>query len=127
MKIRELVKDAVVSCYADEPIECAVAKMYAANVGSVVVVDRGGRPIGIITERDVVRLLAQEVDFKTPLEQVARKNLITASPDDTALSAAVKMIENNIRHMPVVEGGRVVGVVSIRDVLRALLTAEAFP
>jgi len=37
------------------------------------------------------------------------------------------MIENNIRHMPVVEGGRVVGVISIRDVLRALVTAEAFP
>ena len=65
--------------------------------------------------------------FKTPLEQVARKSLITASPDDTVLSAAVKMIENNIRHMPVVEGGRVIGVISIRDVLRALLTAEAFP
>ncbi|MEM1932302.1 MAG: CBS domain-containing protein, partial [Pyrobaculum sp.] len=40
---------------------------------------------------------------------------------------AVKMIENNIRHMPVVEGGRLVGMVSIRDVLRALLTTEAFP
>jgi CBS domain-containing protein len=101
--------------------------MYAANVGSVVVLDRSGRPVGIVTERDVVRFLAQEVDLKTPLENVARKNLITASPEDSVVSAAVKMIENNIRHMPVVEGGRLIGVISIRDVLRALVAAEAFP
>jgi CBS domain-containing protein len=127
MKVRDLLKDAVVSCREDEPLECAVAKMYATNVGSVVVVDRAGHPVGIVTERDVVRFLAQQVDFKTPLGQVARKSLITVSPEDSTLSAAVKMIENNIRHMPVVEGGRLVGVISIRDVLRALLTAEAFP
>ena len=127
MKVRDLLKDAVVSCREDEPLECAVAKMYATNVGSVVVVDRAGHPVGIVTERDVVRFLAQDVDFKTPLGQVARKSLITVSPEDSTLSAAVKMIENNIRHMPVVEGGRLVGVISIRDVLRALLTAEAFP
>lgn len=127
MKVRDLLRDNVISCYSDEPIECAVAKMYAANVGSVVVVDRAGSPIGIVTERDVVRFLAQEIDLKTPLEQVARKNLITASPDESVVSAAAKMIEHNIRHMPVVEGGRVVGVISIRDVLRALVTAEAFP
>jgi CBS domain-containing protein len=101
--------------------------MYAANVGSVVVLDRSGRPVGIVTERDVVRFLAQEVDLKTPLESVARKNLITASPEDSVVSAAVKMIENNIRHMPVVEGGRLIGVISIRDVLRALVATEAFP
>jgi CBS domain-containing protein len=127
VKIRDLLKDAIVSCREDEPLECVVAKMYAANVGSVVVVDAAGRPVGIVTERDIVRFLAQEVDFKTPLGQVARKSLITASPDDSLISAAVKMIENNIRHLPVVEGGRLVGVISIRDVLRALLAAEAFP
>jgi len=127
MKVKDLVRDAVISCYVDEPIECAVAKMYAANVGSVVVLERDGRLAGIVTERDIVRFLAQDVDLKTPLGQVARKQVITASPDETAISAAVKMIENNIRHMPVVEGGRVIGVVSIRDVLRALLAAEAFP
>jgi len=127
MKVRDLVRDTVISCYVDEPVECAVAKMYAANVGSVVVLERDGRLAGIVTERDIVRFLAQEVDLKTPLGQVARKQVITASPDETVVSAAVKMIENNIRHMPVVEGGRVIGVVSIRDVLRALLAAEAFP
>ncbi|ABO08089.1 CBS domain-containing protein [Pyrobaculum calidifontis] len=127
MKVRDLVRDTVISCYVDEPVECAVAKMYAANVGSVVVLERDGRLAGIVTERDIVRFLAQEVDLKTPLGQVARKQVITASPDEAVVSAAVKMIENNIRHMPVVEGGRVIGVISIRDVLRALLAAEAFP
>jgi CBS domain-containing protein len=127
VKVRDLVRDNIVYCYGDEPIECAVAKMYAANVGSVVILDRSGRPVGIVTERDVVRFLAQEVDLKTPLESVARKNLITASPEDSVVSAAVKMIENNIRHLPVVEGERLIGVISIRDVLRALVATEAFP
>ncbi len=127
MKVRDLLKDNVIFCYADEPVECAVAKMYAANVGSVVVMDRANRPVGIVTERDIVRFLAQEIDLKTPLEQVAKKSLITVSPEESIVSAAAKMIENNIRHMPVVEGGRVVGVISIRDVLRALVTAEVFP
>ncbi|MEM4839078.1 MAG: CBS domain-containing protein, partial [Pyrobaculum sp.] len=104
MKIKDLVRDSVITCVEEEPIECAVAKMYAANVGSVVVVDRSGRPVGIVTERDIVRFLAQEIDLKTPLGQAARKSLITASPDDSVVSTAVKMIENNIRHMPVVEG-----------------------
>ena len=96
-----MVRDTVISCYVDEPVECAVAKMYAANVGSVVVLERDGRLAGIVTERDIVRFLAQEVDLKTPLGQVARKQVITASPDEAVVSAAVKMIENNIRHMAV--------------------------
>jgi len=127
MKVKDLVRGAVVSCYVDEPVECAVVKMYTANVGSIVVLERDGRLVGIVTERDIIRFLAQEIDLKTPLGQVARKQVITASPDEVAISAAMKMIENNIRHMPVVEGDKVIGVVSIRDVLRALLAAEAFP
>ncbi|ABL88390.1 putative signal-transduction protein with CBS domains [Pyrobaculum islandicum DSM 4184] len=127
MKVKDLVKNSVISCYIDEPIECAIAKMYAANVGSVVVLDRSGNPVGIVTERDIVRFLAQEIDLKTPLEKVARKTLITASVEDSIISAAVKMIEHNIRHMPVVDQGKIIGVISIRDVLRALLTTEAFP
>ncbi|MFN7105968.1 MAG: CBS domain-containing protein [Pyrobaculum sp.] len=127
MKVGDLLKSSVISCQEDEPIECVVAKMYTSNVGSVVVVDKANSPVGIVTERDIVRFIAQDIDLKTPLSHVARKGLITASPEESIISAAVKMVENNIRHMPVLERGRLVGVISIRDVLRALLTTEAFP
>ncbi|MCC6020729.1 MAG: CBS domain-containing protein [Thermoproteaceae archaeon] len=127
MKVRELISKRVVSCRDDEPIECAVIKMHAENVGSVLVVDSTESLVGIITERDVIRLVAQGVDLKMPLKSVMTRRVITAEPDEAVSSAAVKMVENNIRHLPVVEGGRVVGVVSIRDVMRALLASAAFP
>ncbi len=127
MNVRSLVKNVVISCDERETVECAVAKMYASNVGSVIVTNESGRPVGIITERDIVRFLAEDIDLKTPLGEVARKNLITASPDESVVSVAAKMIENNIRHIPVMEGDRLVGILSIRDVLRALLAEEAFP
>ncbi len=60
----------------------------------------------------------------TPLMKVMSRKLITANVSESVISAAMKMIENNIRHLPVVEEGRAVGMVSIRDLVRALMAQE---
>lgn len=99
--------------------------MYAYNVGAVLVLDDLGVPVGVFTERDLVRVVAEGLSLDTPLDRIARKELIKASPNESVLEAAAKMIEHNIRHLPVVEGNRVVGVVSIRDALRSLMALEA--
>ncbi|MGC8543891.1 MAG: CBS domain-containing protein [Vulcanisaeta sp.] len=128
MRIKELIKDGVISCKSTDPITCAVAKMYMNNVGSVLVIDEDGKPAGIFTERDLVRVIAEGISLDTPLVKVMSKRLITANTSESILSAAMKMLENNIRHLPVTEEGRVVGMVSIRDLVRALMAQElAYP
>lgn len=59
MRIKELIRDGVISCKSTDPITCAVAKMYMHNVGSVLVIDEDEKPVGIFTERDLVRVVAE--------------------------------------------------------------------
>jgi CBS domain-containing protein len=95
----------------------AIRTMVDAGVGSVVVTD-GNQPVGIFTERDVLRLAGAGADFATTrLRDVMTPNPLTISADDGILAAAQLMGQRKLRHLPVVEGGYLVGIVSIRDVL----------
>ncbi|CCC82651.1 conserved protein with 2 CBS domains [Thermoproteus tenax Kra 1] len=128
MEVKNIMNDRVVFCRGTETIRCAVSKMYAYNIGSVLVVDDRGAPIGIFTERDLVRVIAEGISLDTPLEKLAEKELIKVYPNDSIYIAAQKMIEHGIRHIPVVDAGRVVGILSIRDALRYLISLEgAYP
>ncbi|MFP3168100.1 MAG: CBS domain-containing protein [Thermoproteus sp.] len=128
MEVKNVMSDRVVYCTTRDAIRCAVSKMYAYNIGSVLVVDDVGNPVGIFTERDLVKAVAEGISLDTPLEKLAPKELIKAYPNESVFMAAQKMIEHNIRHIPVVEGNRVVGILSIRDALRSLMALEgAYP
>jgi CBS domain-containing protein len=128
MEVKNVMSDRVVYCTTRDTIRCAVSKMYAYNIGSVLVVDDVGNPVGIFTERDLVKAVAEGISLDTPLEKLAPKELIKAYPNESVIMAAQKMIEHNIRHIPVVEGNRVVGILSIRDALRSLMALEgAYP
>jgi CBS domain-containing protein len=94
----------------------------------VLIIDDDGKPLGIFTERDLVRVVAENLGLDIPLSKVMSRKLITANTSESIVSAAMKMIENNIRHLPVIEEGRAVGMVSIRDIVRALMAQElAYP
>ena len=125
MEVKNVMSDRVVYCTTRDTIRCAVSKMYAYNIGAVLVVDDVGTPVGIFTERDLVRVVAEGISLDTPLAKLAQKELIKAAPNESILMAAQKMIEHNVRHIPVVEGNRAVGMLSIRDALRSLITLEA--
>jgi len=95
----------------------AIRRMVGAGVGSVVVTE-ANQPVGIFTERDVLRLAGANADFATiVLRDVMTPNPLTVSAEDGILAAAQLMGERRLRHLPVVEGGHLVGIVSIRDVL----------
>jgi len=95
----------------------AIRRMVEAGVGSVVVTE-ANQPVGIFTERDVLRLAGANADFATiVLRDVMTPNPLTVSAEDGILAAAQLMGERRLRHLPVVEGGHLVGIVSIRDVL----------
>lgn len=94
----------------------ACAAMYARKVGAVLVVDGEHHLLGIFTGRDAVRLLAEGADAKkTPVDAVMTKNPTTLGPKATAMDALLLLNDAGFRHLPVVEGGRVVGIVSRYD------------
>jgi CBS domain-containing protein len=94
-------------------------KMVDLNVGSVVVKDFG-RLIGILTERDLLKAMAGRVHTsEARVREWMTADPITASPSMTTDEAAQTMLENGFRHLPVVEGDNVVGVVSLRRVVAA--------
>jgi citrate synthase len=114
--VGEIMSRPPVTATVDETVATAAARMREQGVGSVVVVD-GDRPIGILTERDLVRLAASA----TGAESVAGWMTVdpdSVAPDVDATTAFASLAEHGYRHIPVVDGGRLVGVVSMRDLMR---------
>ena len=125
MTLGDFMSREVLSVAPEDTIGEAAQRMADANVGSSVVLEHG-RLIGILTERDLLRAMAQRVH---PSEARVRE-WMTAEPmavseSTTADEAARLMVENGFRHLPVVEGDRTLGVVSLRDVMRHGLETEA--
>ena len=93
-----------------------------------VLVKEGGKVVGIFTERDIVKAISMGAMPDSHIMDYASKDLLTASKDEPLTSIASKMVENNIRHMPIVDAtGNVLGVVNIKDVLRMVLAFGSWP
>jgi CBS domain-containing protein len=107
---------------ADETLRSVARKLWSESVGIVVVGD-ARHPLGVISERDVVAVLAQGADPDAMAAREAMTNhIISARRHDPLFDAAGQMLDDAIRHLPVVdENGAVVGMVSVRDLLRPLL------
>jgi CBS domain-containing protein len=97
----------------------AISKMNARRIGSILVMD-GERLVGIFTERDVLtRVVPQQIDpRRTPVGEVMSRQPITISPNRTVQEAMMVMTDSHHRHLPVVQGGKVIGLVSIGDLTR---------
>ena len=124
--VSSLVKRLPVSVSPDTSVREAARIMYDNGVGSVIVVVEG-KPVGVFTERDLLKLVATGVSLDARIEGVMSKNVITVKTGDSIIKAATLMSENRIRHLPVVdEKGELVGVISIRDIVDYLgkLAAE---
>jgi CBS domain-containing protein len=111
----------VVTVRPDEHVQVAIARMLEENVGAVVVCE-GQRLVGIFTERDVLRLAGEGKEFgELKIGDVMTRRVLTLSPDVDVAEAARVMHDKKIRHVPVVEGDNVLGIVGIRDVMGALV------
>ncbi|CDI03192.1 putative Signal-transduction protein with CBS domains [Candidatus Competibacter denitrificans Run_A_D11] len=106
----------------------AIRTMNEHRVGSVMVQGPDGEPIGILTERDVVRLYAQgEGDFETMLvKDWMTTDMTTGQPDDSVSEILAIMTVKRFRHLPVIEETRMVGVISLGDLVKAQLEEIAF-
>ena len=99
-------------------------RMVDRDVGAVLVMD-GSDLAGILTERDVLRAVAAGVEEKTVVSDWMTRDPETMAPEDTTQQAAVLMIHGGFRHLPLVDGGDVVGMLSIRDLMRVVLDNAA--
>jgi CBS domain-containing protein len=111
----------VVTVGPEETVQVAIGRMMEENIGAVVVVE-GPRLAGIFTERDVLRMAAEGRDFnEVRMADVMTRSPLTVEPDVHILDAARMMGERGVRHLPVVEGENLHGVIGIRDLLRSLV------
>ena len=114
--LSSLVRRAPVTCAPDTPLRAALATMHAEHVGSMVIADAAGRPLGIFTLHDLLAQAAEnEFAFDTAIERVMSPRVIALAPSDTVHEAALLMARESIGHVCVVEQGVLRGVVSERD------------
>lgn len=114
--LESLVHRSPVTCAPQTPIQRALETMHAAHVGSIIVTDTQSQPIGVFTLHDLLRVTATSaLAFTSPIEQVMSAPALTLSPRDSAYQAALLMTRHGIGHVCLVDSGRLVGVVSERD------------
>jgi CBS domain-containing protein len=107
-----------------ETVREVVQRMVERNLGAVLVLD-AGQLVGIMTERDLMRAVAHGLNDESVVAEHMTKHPETVGPGDTTQHAAVLMIHGGFRHLPVVEGDDVVGMLSIRDLMRVVLEDSA--
>ena len=107
-----------------EALQEVAQRMVDRDVGAVLVME-GSALVGILTERDVLRAVAAGINEGTLVSDWMTRDPETMAPDDTTQHAAVLMIHGGFRHLPLVEGADVVGMLSIRDLMRVVLDNAA--
>jgi CBS domain-containing protein len=110
----------VITIRPDQTIREGIAMMENYNIGALPVLNLAGKLAGIITERDIIRhLVENEALFSLPVSEIMTKEVITGLAQDDLDSVAVTMTEKRFRHLPIMQGDMLVGIVSIGDVVKA--------
>jgi CBS domain-containing protein len=129
--VTELLKSkparAVVAVRPEDTVLEAIKVLALEDVGAAVVIS-GGRLVGIFSERDYTRkiVLKGRSSESTRVEEIMTANVVCVSPRAKTRDCMALMSEKNIRHLPVVEEGRVVGMVSIRDIVTDIIADQEF-
>lgn len=119
---------AVQTVAVDAPVSEAVATLGTHRIGAVVVVDAKGRVAGILSERDIVRRLTGDPIklLASPVSAVMTSKVITTDSRASVSDLMELMTRHRIRHLPVVEGGALVGIISIGDVVKRKIEEAEF-
>ncbi len=126
--VKEIIGDVekeIVSLHKDRTVADAVSILVENEIGALVVVDSEGKPVGMFTERDVLKCWTRkgERHFKDiSISEVMTTNLIIVEADDDLCYVTTIMIKNRIRHLPILEKNKLIAMLSIRDVVKAQVT-----
>ncbi len=115
MQIKNVMTEDVSTVQSNSPVSEAASIMKNLNVGAIPVCE-GNKPVGIVTDRDItIRNVANAEDASKEVKDVMSGNLVYGTPDMSAREAARLMSENQIRRLPIVENGNLIGIVSLGD------------
>lgn len=110
----------LISITPESTVQEALSLLSQHNIGALVVLDDAGKLTGIFSERDVVRRLVDQSDLLSqPVKSLMTAKVVTCLPQDDLMSVSSVMTERRFRHLPVVEDGALLGIISIGDVLKA--------
>ena len=123
MQISEVLRDKgdlVFTAGPGETVGAVAAMLFARRVGAVVVVEGERQVVGIISERDVVRVVAEEGGggLAKPISECMTREVIFAGPQETVDALLERMTDRRLRHLPVCQDGRLIGIVSIGDLVK---------
>lgn len=129
--IRQLLDEKGSNVWAIDPDDSvfnAIAEMARNDIGGLLVME-GEKIVGIITERDYARnvILKGKTSPETPVRDIMTANVICVTPEETILDCLEIMTEKRVRHLPVVDTDRLVGMVSIGDLVKRIISANPTP
>ena len=131
MKIRDVMTGQVIAIGPEETVSVAARSLSRNNIGSLPVCTADGKLRGMVTDRDIVlrSVAANEDAGQQTVREIMTRRLVTVGPEDGAEQAAGLMAREQVRRLPVVEGGKLVGMISLGDLSRwddyAMEAAEA--
>jgi IMP dehydrogenase len=121
LKVKDILREKgleVIAIHSDATADSAIRKMIERNIGAILVME-DNNCVGLFTERDVLKCWARNKSLeKVSIKDVMSKDLLVIEPEDDLNYAMTIMTNRQIRHLPVIDKGRLVGVVSMRDVVK---------
>ena len=128
--VRQLLADKgaqVVSIHPDSTVYDAIAKMAANDIGSLVVI-QDNEIVGIITERHYARnvFLKGRASPQTRVDDIMERNVVCVGPNQSIEECMALMTEKRLRHLPVMDGRRLVGIISIGDLVKSIISDQRF-
>jgi CBS domain-containing protein len=128
MKVRAILDTKgrrVITIRPEASVSTAVHRLVLERIGALVVSEDGHKALGIISERDIVRALAESgsdlITSGRHVTELMEHNVITCTPEDSIKQVMAEMTRRRVRHLPVIEGGGLAGIVSIGDVVKSRL------
>ena len=124
MLVSQILKekgDLVFTASPNETMDAAAALLHSRRVGAMVIVDEHDDVVGILSERDLVRMVAEQgaAGLNQPVSQWMTRDVLVANPTEAAHVLLERMTDRRVRHLPVVRDNRLVGIVSIGDLVKS--------
>ena len=117
MQLTDVMSTSLVAVTPETRVGDAARRMVEHDVGAAIVLADGDDLVGVITERDLLRCVSEGIDPSVPVSDRMTRHVLTASPQTELAEAMALMVDGHFRHLPIVDRGRVIGMISMRDLM----------